>query len=280
MKKVLFLELYRLFHSKTLYIAISIGLFFSVWLLSDQLSETRQHELLVEQYGVIKEGIYYPDSVYNHFIGLDYWHKQPQILYILFPVLASMPYASSYCTDKKSGYLKNILTRKSSMTYYTAKYITVFFSGFITVFFILCFNLITTMMFYPLLPPEPITALFPVALGDSMLKELFIDYPMIYTFLYIILDSIFFGAIALISMVLGMKTRYSFVSIVGSTIIYFSFSFIITSFKLYTHNPAVYLIPYQPYSGINIEIILLHLLIVFTICAFLFMGKEAKKDVL
>lgn len=280
MKKSLSLELYRLFHSKALYIAILIGCFFSVWLLHDQLVETKQHTLLIEQHGTIKEGLYYPDSVFNHFIGLDYWHKQPQTLYMLFPILASIPYSASFCIDKKSGYLKNLLTKEKRCIYYTSKFISVFFSGFITIFSILTFSLLITMMFYPLLPPEAITAAFPAALGNSMFKELFIDHPMIYTIVYIIIDSTFFGGIALISMLFGMKTNYSFVSLVSGTIIYYSFSFITTTIKLYTHNPAVYLVPYQPYSDISILTIALHLLIVFVVCAICFLIKEARKDVL
>lgn len=280
MKKSLSLELYRLFHSKALYIAILIGCIFSVWLLHDQLVETKQHTLLIEQYGTIKEGLYYPDSVFNHFIGLDYWHKQPQTLYLLFPILASIPYAASYCVDKKSGYLKNLLTKEKRYVYYVSKYIAVFFSGFITIFSILTFSLLITMMFYPLLPPEAITATFPASLGNSMFKELFIDHPMIYTILYIIIDSTFFGGIALISMLFGMKTNYSFVSLVSGTILYYSFSFAITALKLYTHNPAVYLVPYQPYSDISIVTIVLHMLIVFATCAICFVIKEARKDVL
>ena len=92
-----------------------------------------------------------------------------------------------------------MLTREKRSVYYTSKFIAVFFSGFITIFCILSFSLIITMMFYPLLPPEAITANFPASLGNSMFKELFIDHPMIYTLLYIVIDSTFFGAIALIS---------------------------------------------------------------------------------
>ncbi|MDE5765448.1 MAG: hypothetical protein K2I00_10930 [Ruminococcus sp.] len=280
MKKSLSLELCRLFHSKALYIAILIGCFFSVWLLHDQLAETKQYTMLIEQNGTIKEGLYYPDSVFNHFIGLDYWHKQPQTLYLLFPVLTSIPYASSYCTDKKSGYLKNLLTKEKRCVYYASKYVAVFFSGFITVFSILIFSLLITMMFYPLLPPEAITASFPASLGNSMFKKLFINHPMIYTLLYIVIDSTFFGAIAIISMVVGMITDYSFVSLVSGTILYYSFSLVVTELKLYTHNPAVYLVPYQPYSNISIITVVLHMLIVLTVCAVCFFIKEAKKDVL
>lgn len=101
MIKLMRQEIRRIFKSKSLYITIGIGVFFTLWLLVDQLAETKETQELIEKYGTIKMGLYYPDSLYNHFIGLDYWHKQPQTLYMLFPLLASIPYASSYCSEKK-----------------------------------------------------------------------------------------------------------------------------------------------------------------------------------
>ena len=262
LKKMLSFELYRLFHSKGFYVSLIIGAFFSVWLLLNQYTDTIQHLEMIKKYGTLEEGLYYPDSVYNHFIGLDYWHKQPQILYMLFPLLASIPYSASYCLEKNGGYLKNLLTREKRSVFYTSKFIAVFLSGFITIFSILFFDLIITMMFYPLLPPEAITSVFPAALGNSMLKELFVDFPMIYTLFYILIDSIFFGLIALISMYIGTLTRHTFVSLVSGTIVYYFISFIISTIGLHTHNPAVYLVPYQPFDGISLDIIVIHSLII------------------
>ena len=280
MIKLINLELRKLFHTKSFYFCISVGIIFTIWLVLDQIQETKETQAIIEKYGSIKMGLYYPDSLYNHFIGLDYWHKQPQILYMLFPLLASIPYSSSYCIEKKSGYLKVMLTRTERKRYYISKFISVYLSGFITVFLILILSLIISMMFYPMLRPEPITAQFPVAIGNSMFKEMFIDHPMSYTLLYIIIDSIFFGLCASISLIVGSITNRTFVATVSSTIIYYISSFITSSFKLYTSNPAIYLVPYQPFDGIRIEVIILQCFIIFCICWIQFVFKEAKKDVL
>jgi len=273
-------EFYRLFHSKAFYFSIAVGVFFSVWLLSEQLVEMENNRLLIEKYGSIKQGLYYPESVFNRFIGLDYLHKQSQTLYMLFPILASIPYSASYCIDKKSGYLKNLLTRERKNNYFTAKFITVFFSGFFVVFITLCFSLVITMMFFPLLPPEALTAEFPAALGNSMFKELFIDYPLLYTFIYILIDSAFFGLIAVISMTAGMITSFSFVSLSSGTILYYFVSYIISALKLNSYNPSVFLIPFQPYENIRFTFIAAETAIIFIVCIYLFLKEEAKKDVL
>lgn len=273
-------EFHKLFKNKSLYFSMIIGVAFTVWLLCIQLSETKEMLAEIEKYGTIKLGLYYPDSLYNHFIGLDYWHKQPRILYMLLPLLASIPYAASYCAEKKSGYLKVMLTRVERRTYFASKFITVFFSGFIVIFLILSISLVITMMFYPMLPPEPITAQFSNAIGNSMFKKLFIDHPMIYTLLYILIDSVFFGLLSLLSLVIGTITNRPFVATVSGTIVYNVFCYTISALKMYTHNPAIYLIPYQPFAGIKFSIILLHCAIILLLCLILFLFKEAKKDVL
>lgn len=280
MIKLMRQEIRRIFKSKSLYITIGIGVFFTLWLLVDQLAETKETQELIEKYGTIKMGLYYPDSLYNHFIGLDYWHKQPQTLYMLFPLLASIPYASSYCSEKKSGYLKVMLTRIDRKVYYISKFISVFFSGFITIISILIISLIISMMFYPMLNPEPITSQFPVAIGNSIFKTLFIEHPMCYILLYIIIDSIFFGLTSLISLAISTITNRIFVATVSSTIVFYIFAFIMSSLKMYTHSPAVYLIPYQPFEGIKIHVIILHCLVILLLCGAQFIFKEAKKDVL
>lgn len=273
-------EMYKLLNKKSLYISVSIGVFFSIWLLCEQLKESKETLFMIEKYGIEKIGLYYPDSLYNHFIGLDYWHKQVRILYMLFPMLASLPYSSSYCNEKKSGYIKLMLTRTKRMNYYLSKFLAVFISGFLTVFLILSVSLIISMMFYPMLLPEPITNQFPAAIGDSMLKNLFINKPMAYTLLYILIDSVFFGMISLISLVIGAFTEHSFVSVVGGTVVFYIFSFVISAIKMNTCNPSIYLVPYQPFEGIKINVIIIHTVVALLTCLTVFIIKEAKKDVL
>ena len=65
MIKLMRQEIRRIFKSKSLYITIGIGVFFTLWLLVDQLAETKETQEMIEKYGTIKMGLYYPDSLYN-----------------------------------------------------------------------------------------------------------------------------------------------------------------------------------------------------------------------
>ena len=61
---------------------------------------------MIQEYGIEKAGLYYPRSLYNSFIGLDYAYLPSTILYTIFPLLVTLPHAISYYRDKKNGYIK------------------------------------------------------------------------------------------------------------------------------------------------------------------------------
>lgn len=55
---------------------------------------------MIQEYGIEKAGLYYPRSLYNSFIGLDYAYLPSTILYTIFPLLVTLPHAISYYRDK------------------------------------------------------------------------------------------------------------------------------------------------------------------------------------
>lgn len=274
-------ELYRLRKSKILYLSILIGSAICIWLFIVQVKELHIHQELLLQYGTVKEGLYYPESTFNHFIGLDYVHGECQILYTILPILASLPFAGTLVSDKKSGYIQNIITRTSRQSFYVSKIITVFLSGFIVTLLILIFDLILTMCAFPLLPPEVITANYPSAYENSMFLELFINYPVIYTLLYIMIDSIFMGIIAVISLIIGLFIPNAYIAATSGTIFFYFLSYLFSIFQFNTQNPYVYLIPYQPFQGIKFGIIITEMTILSGVCLIIFWLKEGRnKDVL
>lgn len=279
MNKLLKVEMYRVFNSKTLYISIAIGFLCCIWLLFEQLYDLEIYQEQILIYGTDKIGLYYPKSVYNQFIGLDYYHKQPQILYILFPILASLPFSTSYCFDKNNGYIKNIFSREDRKYYFLAKFISVFASGFVTVCSILLFSLIITMMFFPLLPPEIITAEFTPNSTDAMFFEIFQNRPMLYVLIYILIDGIYFGLIATIPLAISTFININFVIFISGTIVYYFFSYLMSAFKLYTYSPSIFLIPGQPFYGISFAPIIIQILLIILLVFLIFIKKEGKKDV-
>ncbi len=279
MKEALRLELKRLFSSKELYIALAIGLALVAWLFVYEISESVR---FAEQYAIYGDKVsgylYYLKTVFNSSIELEYDALPPILLYLLFPIIAAFPYASTYCRDKKTGYLKNLLIRIDRRNCFMAKYTVSFLSGFFVSGVILLLSLMLTMLVFPMLAPEAVTQNYYVQSGN-MWGELFYTMPMIYTLLYILIDMLWCGCMASFALLISMFTRSAFLAVTGSFIIFEILDYVLSLFSISQFSPITFLRPIQTCGGINIGIILTEF-IVFMAASFLgFYFLERKKDV-
>lgn len=123
----------------------------------------------------------------------------------LFPILAALPFAASYCSEKKSGYEKNVVTRTSRKNYLRSKYWATFISGGISVAvpFFLSFMWIFTMMKYR----DPISASqAPMVSGTSFMCILYFTHPFIYCFVFLVAIFVFGGFLATTSLSISQLT--------------------------------------------------------------------------
>ena len=93
-------------------------------------------------------------SLIQAWIGTDYKFAYNSLFYILFPIIACMPYAGTYYSDMNNGYDKNICIRSTRIQYMCSKMIAVYLSSFIAVTVPLLFNLFLAAGFYPDNSPE------------------------------------------------------------------------------------------------------------------------------
>ena len=219
MLKLLKIEMRRLFQNKAFYLSLVIGFSLCIWLLLTQLQEVRELNEAIKEYGTEKLGLYYPRSLYNSFIGLDYAYLPSIILYTIFPLLVTLPHAISYYRDKRSGYLKNILLKADRKDYYFAKYLSVFASGFITTLVILLFSLWISAMAFPALKPEVVTNTYSPFLKTQMMVDLFYLHPLMYVFIYILIDAVFLGIVSTIALGIRIFARNILLVFSGATII-------------------------------------------------------------
>ncbi|MCD8006503.1 MAG: hypothetical protein LUF29_05945 [Oscillospiraceae bacterium] len=279
MKVTLRLELRRLFSSKELYIALAIGLALVVWLFVHEVSESVRFAEEYALYGDKVSGyLHYPKTVFNSCIELEYDALPPILLYLLFPIIAAFPYASTYCKDKKTGYLKNLLVRIDRRDCFMAKYIASFFSGFLVSGVILLSSLLLTMLVFPILTPEAVTQNYYVQSGD-MFGVLFYTHPMVYTFLYILIDMLWCGCMASFTLLSSMFTRSAFLAVTGSFIVFEVLDYVLSLFSLSQFSPITFLRPIQTAGGISLGIILTEF-VIFTAASFAgFYFLECEKDV-
>lgn len=279
MGKILKFEVKRMFRSKTLYAAIFIGVILGVWLLEIEVKEMLQTNEIISLYGIEKMGLYYPRSVFNSFIGLEYAYLPSSMLYSIFPVLVVLPYAITFYQDKKSGYLKNILLCCTRKQYYVAKYITVAASGIIVVGAILIFSLIISMMVFPFLSPELSTNLFSPMSAEQMWTELFVKSPFIYTLLYCVIDAVFFSLIAELSLLASTWMKNSMSVFLFPMLSYFIVGYMLSELGLEKYNPLAFLRPCQIAGEADFIVILIEAIVLFLITSIGFVKIGARQDV-
>ena len=203
--KVLRLELYRAFHSRTFLISLLIGL--SICILD-----------LVTF--CIRFGGSGSKVLLQAWIGTDYQFAYNEMFYTVLPILACLPYGGSLYTDMKTGYEKNICIKTSRSQYALAKGIAVFLSAFVSVALPLAMNLFVAAGFFPNFVPERLEFMS-IGLRDIQMFTLIYSYhPAIYCVIFILIDALFAGAIALTSLSIARLAKSHFTAVVTPMVIY------------------------------------------------------------
>lgn len=201
-------ELYRAFHSRTFNISLAIG---TVICILDLLT-------FCTRLGI--KGKY----LIQAWIGADYQFAYNQMFYILLPVLACLPYAGSLYTDIKTGYDKNICVKTSRINYVAAKCISVFLSGSAGVAIPLFLNFFVAAGIFSDYHTERLTAESIGLIDRCMFVSVYNLDPALYCLLYILIDSLFAGVIALTSLSIARIVKSHFTAVVTPMIIVIIFS--------------------------------------------------------
>lgn len=246
MKEMLRLEYRRLLKSKILYMALGMNILI---VLMQIFSET------VPYSGETMKIVLYPLSLFEKWIGGEKSSVYSMLYFMLTPLIAAIPYGGSFQEDVRTGYIKNICTRGRKKDYLKAKYIVTFSTGLISVIPLLL-NFLITAMILPAVLPQASTGFYSVG-AASMLGELFYTQPYLYLLFWLVLDIVFYGLIATISLVVVFFSEYVYVAILApflACMILFGISLIspqvsaaapfnlLHSGQVYPVNPAIIVI--------------------------------------
>lgn len=183
MKAVLKIEFQRLFRSVTFYISLGIGLILTMTQFVMVGLQESMH--ILDAYS--PKGISEPYGVFSSYFGMA---GPPlvyrQIYYLILPILAVFAYATTFCADHNSGYVKNLYTRTNKKYYYAAKYIVSCTAGGLVATIPLVVNLIANMMVLPSLKPVAALGCYAVN-GIALWGDIFYTHPYIFMVLYLIL---------------------------------------------------------------------------------------------
>lgn len=200
-------ELKRAFYSKGMLFSFVFANALSVYYYMD-LFITRSRSR--ERYKELGLDIYIRMSQDTPF---DVWMfsrmSQSIVLFIYFlPIMATLPYAVSYAREKKLDYLKNVALRSNRIRYRICKSVAVFLSGGFVVASSAFINLMLafTYMKYQMPTPTGKNYISP----STMLGVMYYDHPFVYCMIYIAAIFIFFGCMALTSLIISEITINAF----------------------------------------------------------------------
>ena len=269
-------ELRRAFFNTGMLLSLLIGHSISLaYIISIYMSHFKRMEQL-NKYDI---EIYNQLSQSTPFDGWILGHPTKYIIVFMYllPILVVLPYADSYCKERKSGYEKNILVRSSRKKYRVAKCIAVFLSGGFVTASVVFMNLMWTFCYVPY--REPISSSgTSLITGKTMLGLFYFEHPFIVCLLYILGIFMFSGAVALISLLISEFTTNVFtVSLTPFLIVMFFNSILVEEAGCYL--PLYFLNPYSS-SGHMFFMIPLVCTVVVTIVYIVFVKNKQYKDCL
>jgi len=148
-------------------------------------------------------------------IGTNYLYAYNSIFYILFPILACLPFGGSLFTDIASGYDKNICIKVSRKDYIFSKCIATFLSGAFAVTLPVFLNFFIAAGLFPNMQAERLEWMVAGATLDrNLLSGVFAYNAGLYCLIYIFIDALFGGLIALVSLAITRLSGSFFTVIV------------------------------------------------------------------
>lgn len=153
------------------------------------------------------------ESITSLFVVVDTWlagnsiNLESFIYFLVLPILAALPFGTSYFGDSQSGVLKGIYMRTSRKEYLSAKYLAAFLSGGLVVVLPLILNLLCAMVLLPNTGAEIVWPHNGID-GTKMLFGLYYAHPTVYIFIYLCIDFILGGIFACVALSCSFLTDY------------------------------------------------------------------------
>ena len=146
-------------------------------------------------------------SFFGAWLGGDTLSLAYTLFFTFLPIGASIPYAWSFHSEKKNGYIRNIAIRTNKINYYIAKGISVFISGALAVFIPYIINILLVSTFIPYYPNWAGYNFYNLVFFGNMWSDLFFSNPILHTMLFVMLNTLYGGIFALLSFAVSFYVK-------------------------------------------------------------------------
>lgn len=205
MKGIFREELRRAFKGKGMLLALAIGCTISIsHVIQCQIPAYHLNQIMRFD----KPG--YPFNVSEMWIEGNSFDMQGFLYFYVMPLIAALPFGTSYFTDQKDGYLKGIYMRVSRKRYLSAKYTATFLSGGMAVVLPLILNLMCCMVLLPNLVAQTPMAHNGIS-GRNLFYEIYYTNPLVYILIFLCLDFVLAGLFACIALSCTFLSDYKII---------------------------------------------------------------------
>ncbi|HCS74088.1 MAG TPA: hypothetical protein DIW17_09455 [Clostridiales bacterium] len=209
-------------------------------------------------------------------------------LYFILPLFASLVYSDQYYREYESGIINVQITRQNRNQYYISKLLMSVISGFFITIFPLLFNFLLCIIAFPLKATAATEtgSIYMTSLSKEIqwvqFPNLYMNYPLLYTLMHILLAGILGSALSLLSFALTLHIQKNIiVASCTSTLIYLVYSVGINALKLSEYTPFLFLLTAPEGYTKNTLIYLSIILVLVISSSFLIVNKLMyNKDVL
>lgn len=202
MKKALKFEFEKMLRSPFFYISLGCMLLFVLMsgvdsIIGYNVTVNEVYPHYMESGKFVRNDFQALNTSYQNWIGSELLTLASTLFFTLLPVFCVLPFAASLYTEKKSGYIKNVVHYTGKRNYFLSKILVVFTSGFLVVFVPLIINFLVVSAFIPSTVPHVNYNFYTYVNFGDMWSDIFFSNPILYVALYILLDSVFGGILAL-----------------------------------------------------------------------------------
>lgn len=213
MKKILQVEFSKLIHSKryiiTILISVALAIISSIYSIHDEYCMRAD----LEKYWLMPDGIYKEDpffcisTLYNTWIGGESGAWSTHLFFYLLPAFSAVSCGLIIYDDMKSGYVKYLLPKYGRYGYLFSKYIVGFVSAGVAILIPLLINLLIVACFIPARSPDSVWSEYYSITKTYMWSYLYYTKPLIYVFLYLLIDFVYAGLFSCLTLGLSLFIR-------------------------------------------------------------------------
>lgn len=199
------IEIRKSFRNKFFYSAMGISVAIAV---ISAVQSIHSHQMYMQLEETFNPGMhaYKGASLYNSWLGAEGGFLT-HLFYFLVFLLCTIPYSWSLCTEKKSGYISQGITRVSRGEYYRAKYVAAFLVGGSVAAVPMIMNLFICALFIPTYKLDQLNDLFIGVPQQFLWSSVLYKTPLLYVLLYIMLSFLFTGLWATIGISLAFWVK-------------------------------------------------------------------------